>query len=311
MMETSGTTGPPKLITHSLERIVQGVSRRPPVAAPAKWLLTYPVAAFAGLQVLLTALLSGDELIATTDFRASVLACLALHYGPSHMSATPTFWRAFLAACGPALSSLPLRQITLGGEIADQATLDLLRHNFPSASIRHIYASTEAGVVFSVKDGLAGFPAKWLLQEVNGVKVRVSDSVLEVQSPRAMIGSDNIWIRTGDIVVVDSDRVHFMGRTDTLINVGGSKVLAEEVEGVLLAITGVRHARVFGVKNPITGQIVAAEVVLEDYAKPAAMRDVICKSLTASLERYKHPRLLTFVNQIGQSETGKIVRRSE
>ena len=44
-----------------------------------------------------------------------------------------------------------LKRITLGGEIADQAVIDGLSKMFPLASIVHIYASTEAGVGFSVK----------------------------------------------------------------------------------------------------------------------------------------------------------------
>ena len=64
LMETSGTTGTPKVVIHSMQSLLSGVRPRPANAPPARWLLTYPVSAFAGLQVLLTALASGDELVA-------------------------------------------------------------------------------------------------------------------------------------------------------------------------------------------------------------------------------------------------------
>jgi len=54
---------------------------------------------------------------------------------------------------------LPVRQITIGGEAVDQVTLDQLRAAFPGARISQIYASTEAGALFAVRDGRAGFPA--------------------------------------------------------------------------------------------------------------------------------------------------------
>lgn len=314
LMETSGTTGTPKVVVHSLERLLSGIGVRPVSAVPARWMLTYPVAGFAGLQVLLTALASGDELIAVTDFRAAVIAAAAMEYGPTHMSGTPTFWRSFLTSCGDGVSRVPLRQVTLGGEIADQACLNVLRRTFPQAVVTHIYASTEAGALFSVKDGRAGFPAAWLQEGVRGAKLRIRDSVLEVESPRAMVaraeGGDpegDSWIRTGDLVQVEGDRVYFLGREDTLINVGGSKVVPEEVERVLLSVAGVKHARVFGKANPLTGNIVAAEIVLSG-ATPETVRPMIQASL-ASLERYKQPRILTFVERIDQSETGKVSRR--
>ena len=57
---------------------------------------------------------------------------------------------------------LELDRITLGGEIATQTTIDNLRRSFKSAKIVHIYASTEAGVGFTVRDERAGFPVEYL-----------------------------------------------------------------------------------------------------------------------------------------------------
>ena len=59
-------------------------------------------------------------------------------------------------------NDIDFKRITLGGEIADQAILSSLRKVFTSSKISHIYASTEAGVGFSVQDSLAGFPLEYL-----------------------------------------------------------------------------------------------------------------------------------------------------
>ena len=50
----------------------------------------------------------------------------------------------------------------LSGEIADDSILSGLAAAFPTRAIEHAFASTEAGVVFVVSDGRAGFPAEWL-----------------------------------------------------------------------------------------------------------------------------------------------------
>jgi len=60
-----------------------------------------------------------------------------------------------------------------------------------------------------------------------------------------------------------------------LINVGGAKVRPEEIEQQLLAIAGVMDAHVFGRRNPISGQLVAAEVVAMPGVDCADLRNCI------------------------------------
>ena len=70
----------------------------------------------------------------------------------------------------------------------DQSTLDQLARAFPQARLIHIYASTEAGALFAVRDKLAGFPAAWLETGVEGTQLRIRAGMLEILSPRAMKG---------------------------------------------------------------------------------------------------------------------------
>src|SRR5256885_5152484 len=58
-----------------------------------------------------------------------------------------------------AAAQISPRYVRLSGEIADQGILDSLHRAFPRATVAHAFASTEAGVGFEVRDGLAGFPA--------------------------------------------------------------------------------------------------------------------------------------------------------
>ena len=312
---SSGTTGAPKVARHRLEALM-GRIRQPSGKSPtSRWLLTYHPASFAGLQVSLTALSSGSALIACADNSIPALAAAALCHEPTHISGTPTFWRAFAAHLVGEGKSPALRQITLGGEAVDQSTLDLLRRVFPQAGISHIYASTEAGSLFAVKDGKAGFPATWLETGVDGVSLRVRDGMLEVLSPRAMVGyatatsarafTDDGWVSTGDVVCLVDDRVLFSGRADNVINVGGSKVLPEEVEAVILRLPAVRDARVYGRKNPITGAIVAVDLVADATADQETVRREAIAIAQGALEPYKVPRIVRFVDQITYNASGK------
>ena len=249
---------------------------------------------------------------------ASELVARVLASDVTHLSGTPTFWRALLLALPGHGKKPPLRQITLGGEAVDQSILDALHAAFPAARIIAIYASTEAGALFAVKDGLAGFPASWLEVGVEGCQLRVVDGVLQVLSPRAMRGylgetakravTDDGWLITGDVVEVVGERVLFRGRVDNVINVGGGKVMPEQVEAALLEVPVVREACVYGIKNPIAGGVLAADVVLAQAVTEAEARKAIFSALSARLEPYKVPRIYRFVDKISVNAAGKKVR---
>lgn len=305
LLPTSGTTGVPKLIRHGLDRLcgrLRGTGDQ-----DARWLLTYEPASFAGLQVILTALAAGAELVAAPGEGAAGLARAAVAARVTRISGTPSFWRAFLMAVGAVLP--PLASITLGGEAADQPLLDRLAAAFPGASLRHVYASTEAGSLFAVADGRAGFPAVWLDSGIDGVRLRIADGLLQVESPRAMLGKGG-WIDTGDRVTVVGERVLFAGRADGRVNVGGVKVSAEEAEALILAVPLVADALVTAVPNPITGHILTAAVVPVAGAGPAAVRAGV-RDAVAGLVPAARPRVVTLVDMIPLDSTGKKRRRVE
>jgi acyl-coenzyme A synthetase/AMP-(fatty) acid ligase len=315
LVMSSGTTGAPKLAQHSVDSLLGRI--RPPKADQPrqKWLLTYHPSTYGGLQVLLSSLVAGAELITISNPTIRSLCEAALTYRPSHISGTPTFWRSFLLALGPQASALQLEQITLGGEIADSHILKALRQTYPAASISHIYASTEAGALFSVRDGLAGFPVAWLERGIDGIGLRIHNGVLQVRSPRGMKGyvgrteapvlTDDGWLMTGDLVEQAGDRVYFSGRQDTMLNVGGAKVRPEEVEQVLLSLPEIADARVYGVRNPITGVVLAVDIVAQPGQDMARLKTTLSASLRARLEPYKVPRIFHFVSNIAVSEAGK------
>ncbi|TWA87420.1 acyl-CoA synthetase (AMP-forming)/AMP-acid ligase II [Azospirillum brasilense] len=312
LLETSGTTGTPKLVRHDFQRL-RGRLRG--AADPdARWLLAYEPAAFAGLQVILTALVAGATLVSAPGAGAADLARLAVAHAVTHISATPSFWRAFLLALDGAAP--PLAAITLGGEVADQPLLDRLAERFPTAKLRHIYASTEAGSLFAVGDGKAGFPAAWLDGGVDGVGLRVRDGVLEVNSPRAMlglqigreVGHGGGWLSTGDIVERRGDRALFAGRLDGRINVGGVKVSPEVVEQILLDVPGVRDALVEAAANPVTGHILTALVVPAPGVEETALRAAI-RAAVADLPPAARPRLVTMTGSIALGAAGKKTRK--
>jgi acyl-coenzyme A synthetase/AMP-(fatty) acid ligase len=214
--------------------------------------------------------------------------------------------------------------VRLSGEIADQVTLDGLCSAYPDARIVHAYASTEAGVGFEVTDGREGFPASFV-GKAGDVETRVVEGSLRIRSSRTALRylgrdirlmDDDGFVDTDDRVELRGDRYYFLGRGAGVINVGGLKVHPEEVEQVISLHDGVRMALVKARRNPFTGDIIVADVVLKDVfseadssERRAALRDEIFAVCRARLERHKVPVSISFVPSLEMGANGKLVRR--
>ncbi len=318
---TSGTSGAPKMVAHTLQGLTGAIGQPGAVASapPPVWATFYDIRRYGGLQMLLRALTGGVSLL-LTDAReppAGFLGRMRDH-GVTHLAGTPSHWRRALMS--PALAELSPRYLRLSGEIADQAVLDSLRARFPQAAIGHAYASTEAGVGFEVTDGLAGFPAAYLERDDGTVAMRVVDGTLQLRSARTArgylgadappLGDADGWVDTGDLVERRGERFHFLGRRSGVINVGGLKISPEEVEAVINACPGVRMSRVVGRASPLLGALVAAEVVLTDAAgDPAGARGLIMAHCRATLPPHKTPASIRFVEALKVGAAGKLERR--
>jgi acyl-coenzyme A synthetase/AMP-(fatty) acid ligase len=314
---TSGTTGQPKMVAHTLASLTGPLDDGLAVVPGSVWSTFYDIRRYGGLQILMRALLGGGSMVlsSATETTGDFLA-RAGREGVTHISGTPSHWRRALMS-GEAGRMAP-KYVRLSGEIADQAILDNLKAAYPNAEIAHAFASTEAGVGFDVRDGLAGFPASYVGQAGAKAELRVEDGTLRIRSTRtasrylgdrAVLGDAEGFVDTGDMVERLGDRYYFLGRREGVINVGGQKVHPEEVEAILNRHPAVRLSLVWPRKNPITGAIVAADVVLRDPASDfASVRQELLAACRAALPAHKVPASLRAVASLPVAESGKLLR---
>jgi acyl-coenzyme A synthetase/AMP-(fatty) acid ligase len=318
---TSGTTGAPKLVEHSLASLTSALADQPR-AAPGSivWSTFYDIRRYGGLQIFLRAVHAGSLLLSEVAEPVVDFLGRAAATGVTHISGTPSHWRG--AMMSGAAATLDPKYVRLSGEIADQAVLDALRGAYPKAIVAHAFASTEAGVAFEVRDGLAGFPAS-LIGAAGPVELKVSDETLHIRSPgtarrylgagaEALRGPDG-FVDSGDRLEERAGRYHFMGRRGGVINVGGLKVHPEEVEAVINAHPWVRMSLVKARRNAIMGAVVTADVVLAEEgggARPAA--EALTRELTECCRRalppHKVPAMIRIVPTLEVSLAGKLVR---
>jgi acyl-coenzyme A synthetase/AMP-(fatty) acid ligase len=321
LMLTSGTSGAPKIVGHTLEGLSGAiVADGPARGAAAVWATFYDIRRYGGLQIFLRAVIGGGSMVLSEPGEpvAEYVARLR-EKAVTHISGTPSHWRKLLMS-GSASGFAP-RYVRLSGEIADQAVLDGLSRAFPSASIGHAYASTEAGVGFAVNDGLEGFPADLIGANRDGVEMKVEDGSLRIRSMRtahAYVGRQAAaltdaegFVDTGDMVERRGDRYHFVGRRGGIINIGGLKVHPEEIEAVINRHAEVRMSRARSRRSPITGAIVVADVVLADggsAGRSDKIRNEILADCRASLASHKVPAVIRFVPSLDVTAAGKLAR---
>lgn len=300
-LPTSGTTGSPKFVAHTLEELSRPL-RRSSGRGRLRWGLLYDPARFAGMQVLLQSVLNGECVLApAAEWELTKKVDWLVSHSCDAISATPSLWRQILAC--PGSDRLPLVQITLGGEICDQPLLNALKSRYPRARLTQIYASTEAGVIFSVQDEKPGFPAEWLQTGTRNRKLRISaDGTLEVTSAGGT--AEEAWLDTGDVVEQDGERVLFCGRKSGLINVGGNKVYPEEIENTLNSLEGVQSVLVSARTSSLMGSLLEVQIVPTASA-PEDLADRVRLYCRQFLPRYKQPAFIKVVNELPINQTGK------
>ena len=316
---TSGTSGRPKAVRHTWATLSRPVRKSSNSDRPV-WLLTYRPNLYAGIQVALQCFANGGTLV-VPEAGADVdqIVSLMLQEEVALASATPSYWRQLmLFGDDEKLRQVPLRQITVGGEIVDQQVLDQLTNKFLQARIVHIYATSELGRCFSVIDGKAGFPADFVGKPLaDGVELKIDEGQLFVRSANAMVSYDSgdratrpsqQWIATGDLVRREADRWFFVGRQSDIINVGGNKVHPQEVEPVLRQVPGVADVRVYGQTSSLAGQLVAAQIVVKNPSEANSIKAKIMEAGVRHLAAHQRPRLIEIVERIELSEAGKTAR---
>ncbi|MBW3096485.1 class I adenylate-forming enzyme family protein [Pseudohoeflea coraliihabitans] len=254
---STGTTGQPKAILHDLDHFIRRFDRPNPGLRALSFLLFDHIG---GLNTLLQALFNRRVIVAPSGRTVDAVLDDCRRHGVEALPATPTFLRMLLLS-GAVPQGVPetIRLITYSTERMDQPTLDALCALLPDVEFRQTFGMSELGIMrvaSKARDSL------FFNLGGRGVETRTVDNVLWIRTPARMRGYLNApspfdsegWYNTGDIVVERDGFYKVTGRADDVINVGGLKFMAAEVEQAALALDAVLFAKAVGRDNPLTGQ---------------------------------------------------------
>lgn len=286
---STGTTGRPKAILHDLTLFMKRFETPRPTLKTISFLLFDHIG---GLNTLLHTLFNKGTVVAPNSRCVGNILATCAEHDIEVIPTTPTFLRMMLmSGLIPDCVPKSLRIITYGTERMDQPTLDALCDLLPNIEFRQTFGMSELGIV-RVKSEASN--SLFMKVGGEGVETRVVDNQLEIRSQTRMLGYLNAespfdadgWYNTKDIVEERDGYYKVTGRTSEVINVGGLKFMASEVERVALSFPNVSLVKASPKQNPITGQHV------ELLVQPASEEGIDKEALTAFLKKRLQPHMV-------------------
>ncbi|WP_282204883.1 class I adenylate-forming enzyme family protein [Kitasatospora fiedleri] len=234
------------------------------------------------------------------------------------------------AAAGPERPVAGLREVRTGGAPVPRELAEGVRRRLGARLIVQ-WGMTEVGAGTFTRPGDPPEAAATIGRPVSGGEVRVVDAAgvpaapgetgeLQYRSPylfrgylhapeltRAAFTADG-WLRSGDLAALHPDgSVGYRGRGDELINRGGLKFSALEVEELLNDLPQLAQHAVVARPDPRLGQRSCLLVALREGAR-LTLDEVTGHLSGKGLATYKLPEQLVVVDRLPTTVTGKIAR---
>jgi O-succinylbenzoic acid--CoA ligase len=292
LIATSGSTGQPKIVELSSEALTRSASatlRRVGAAAGDRWLCCLPTDHIAGVQVLTRSIVAGTAPVIHERFSAAA----ALESGVQHISVVPTQLRRMLEYDLSVFSS-----ILLGGAAAPPDLLEAARAAGGRILTTYGMSETCGGCVYD------GVPLDGVSAAVDDDgRIRLAGPVLfdgyRLRPDLTAAVLDGDWFVTSDLGVIENGTLRVRGRVDDVINTGGEKVVAGEVEHLLRAHPAVEDVVVVGRPDPEWGELVTAVVV------GSVTLDELRDHVRTTLPAHAAPRAVELVAEIPMLASGK------
>lgn len=332
---TSGTESAPKAAVHGIAGIGHEVR-----SCVTEWGITFrdrmfmssPMTHITGLlQGFLIPARTGAPAVLMDRWDADAAVALIERTGATYMAGATPFLRELETSYRRAgLERSSIRQYCCGGA------------SVPPGLIRSV---ADLGIAAYRAWGMTELPTATLQNELDpldaradtdgrlapGVELRVLDDddrelppgetgALQLRGPELMLGyldeeanarafRPGGWFDTGDIGAIDgAGRVRVSGRTKDIINRGGEKFSAREIEEVLLRHPEVQSVAVVAIPGGRLGERIGAAVV--SPRADLTLDDLATHVMAAGLARQKRPEMLAVVDALPVNATGKVDKRA-
>lgn len=336
LLLTSGTTGTPKLVVESLTALRAKVALFAEALQPGPddvHLVYVPMAHAFGLKLTLMALCSGGHVVFMSRFTPGEALRLVTDEGVTILPATPTHLTLLLRELDPERHRVgTLRWLAAAAAPFPPALLEQVYARL-CGELMYVYGCSEGFVtlttdrdeirrgsvgttVFKGPDGVGPTGAVAIVDrethaplapgETGEIVFGTSNPVRYWDDP---VVATDAWYRTGDLGRVDTEgRLYVTGRLKDVVNRGGLKVGAGEVEAPLMRHPGVLECAVVPAPDPVLGEAICACVVPAGASAPDLLE--VRSFLSPTLARHKLPDELCVLPELPRSKVGKLDRRA-
>ncbi len=279
-------------------------------------------------------LMHGARVVLSQGTRAADILALVERHRVTHIAAVPALyirWLSDAQAGDHDLSSVQLLQS--GGQRLQPELRRRMATFFPNAFVQENFGMSEGTLFFVSKD----LPEEARMETV-GMPVSADDEVrlcdesgaevpdgeigeLTVRGPYTLRGyyrapeynerqftSDGFY-RSGDLMRRHWSGAYLVeGRIKDLVNRGGEKISAEEVENLILMHPAVRNAACVPYPDPVLGERMCACLVLHP-AQSLTLEELTTFLLGLGIAKFKLPERLEVLDDFPLSPFGKVSKK--
>jgi acyl-CoA synthetase (AMP-forming)/AMP-acid ligase II len=322
---TSGTTGRPKGVVHSINTLTAAAANLARITSADSTTVAYlvsPLTSITGLvQIHLAADFHAGLALEDRFGPDSTLERMAA-VGATLLGGAPVIAERLLEAARRSGRRPALRTLALGGAMLPRSLLELAANDF-GLEIARVYGSSEAPNFSGSLPGdghdrrLADDGALMPGGEARTGSARHPREGL-LRGPSLFLGYldpaddteafEDGWYRSGDQMELAGGRLTVVGRLTDVVNRNGLKVSLAEVDAALAGLPGAVETACFAVPDPATGERLAVAVRQADDAV-ITLADVTAHLLGQGLARRKLPEeVVRWDGPLPRTASGKIVR---
>ncbi len=298
---SSGSTGKPKAMIHNLDNLVNSFANKK--EKNLKLLIFLMFDHIGGINTLLNIFAMGSTMIIPQNRTPEHICSLIEKHHIRVLPSSPTFLNLILISEAYKKYDLStLRMITYGTETMPDELLKRLKKIFSRVKFLQTFGTSETGIA---NTSSLNSNSTYMKIDDKNLQYKIVDGELYLKSKTQILGylnasmenfTDDGWFKTGDLVEVGGEHIKIIGRNKEVINVGGEKVLPNEVESVILELDEIRDVMIYPMQSPITGQMVVCDVVTNLDKKEA--KKTIRSYCKTRLDKYKIPTKVNVVESL-------------